>query len=158
MIILGWIILLGLLTLFFSRFLSQQKNPNQNPELTQTNSFKEVRLQRNRYGHYVISGKINDKPVTFILDTGATNISIPERIAQRLSLKKGFPMPVDTANGQIDVFATTLDRVSLGGIELQDINANINPYMEGDEVLLGMSFLKYLDFSQEGDQLLIRQY
>lgn len=158
MIIMGWIILLGLFTLFFSRFLSRQTNPNQDPDLIQTNSFREVRLQRNRFGHYVANGKIDNKPVTFILDTGATDISIPEKIAQQLNLEKGFPMPVDTANGQIKVFATTLDQVSLGSIELQNVSASINPYMKGDEVLLGMSFLKYLDFSQEGDQLLIRQY
>ena len=158
MIILGWIVFLGLLTAYFSEFLNKQNNPNQELALTQTDNFKEIRLQRNRYGHYVASGKINSYPVTFMLDTGATHISIPENIAKKLNLKQGFPITVTTANGDIEVFATILDRVSLGGIELADISAGINPYMQGEEVLLGMSFLKHLNFSQEGDQLLIRQY
>ena len=158
MIILGWIVLLGLLTAYFSEYLSTQNNPNQDLALTQSHDSKEIHLQRNRYGHYVASGEINNHPVTFVLDTGATYISIPERIARALDLRSGFPMTVDTANGEIEVYSTNLEQVSLGGIKLQNVNATINPYMDGDEVLLGMSFLKYLHFSQEGDQLFIRQY
>jgi aspartyl protease family protein len=158
MTVLGWILVLGLLTVFFSRYLDKQNNPNQSLSLTQTDQFKQVQLQRNRYGHYVASGIINKKPVVFMLDTGATDISIPEKVAQRLKLKPGIKIPVHTANGQIDVYATTLEHVSLGAIELHNISANINPFMQGEEILLGMSFLRHLDFSQQGDQLVIRQY
>lgn len=158
MTVFAWIVVLGIMTAYFSRFLDQKNNPNQDLSSTQTNDYTQVQLQRNRNGHYVATGKINSKPVVFIVDTGATDISIPEMLAQRLRLKPGLRMPVDTANGQIDVYATTLDRVSLGEIELHNIRANINPYMQGDEILLGMSFLKHLDFSQQGDQLVIRQY
>jgi aspartyl protease family protein len=162
MTILGWILILGLLTIYFSKYLNKQNNPNQNLTLTQVEgqsvTNKEVQLQRNRYGHYVANGMINNKPVVFILDTGATDISIPKKIAQQLKLKLGIKIPVNTANGEIDVYATRLARVSLGAIELQNVSANINPFMQGEEILLGMSFLKHLSFSQEGDKLLIRQY
>ncbi len=158
MTILGWIVVLGILTLYFSRFLEHQNNPNQDVSSSQTKQYKQVQLQRNRYGHYVATGKINNKATVFILDTGATDISIPEKVAHKLRLKSGLRIPVHTANGQIDVYATTLEHVSLGAIELSNVSANINPYIEGEEVLLGMSFLKHLDFSQQGDQLLIRQY
>ena len=158
MTILGWILILGLLTLFFSKYLDKQHNPNQNLALNQIGALKEVQLQRNRYGHYVANGMINNKPVVFILDTGATDISIPEKIARRLKLQAGMKISVNTANGEINVYATELERVRLGAIELRDVSANINPFIQGDEVLLGMSFLKHLDFSQEGDKLLIRQY
>jgi aspartyl protease family protein len=162
MTFLGWIVLLGLLTILFSKYLDRQNNPNQNLALktlkSQTGINQEVQLQRNRYGHYVANGMINNHPVVFILDTGATEISIPEKVAQRLKLKAGMKIPVNTANGEIDVFATRLERVGLGAIELHDIRANINPFIQGEEILLGMSFLKHLHFSQEGDKLLIRQY
>lgn len=158
MIVLCWILLLGLLTIYFSRYLEQQNNPNQNLSDTQPDQSKQVQLQRNRYGHYVASGMINKQEVVFILDTGATDISIPKKVAQRLRLKAGIKIPVNTANGQINVYSTTLDSVNLGSIELNNVRANINPYMHGEEILLGMSFLKHLHFSQQGDQLLIRQY
>lgn len=159
MIILGWITVLGLLTVFFSDYLTRQYNPNQELTITRTNNgAAEVRLQRNRYGHYVATGTINNQPVTFLLDTGATHISVPGRVARELGLEAGMRMPVATANGQIDVYATRLDSVNLGGIELSNVRANINPYMDMDDILLGMSFLKHLNFSQQGDQLIIRQY
>lgn len=158
MTVFGWIVVLGILSVYFSRYLDQQNNPNKTLSTTQTDDYKQVPLQRNRYGHYVANGMINSTEVVFIVDTGATDISIPEKIAQKLRLKSGIKIPVHTANGQVDVYATTLDSVSLGEIELHNIRANINPYMEGEEVLLGMSFLRHLDFSQQGEQLLIRQY
>jgi aspartyl protease family protein len=158
MVVLGWLIALGMLTMYFSDYLDKQNNPNQNLAVQQPGMQKIVELQQNRYGHYVANGTINNQPVVFMLDTGATSISIPEKIAQRLGLKAGLKFYVDTANGEIDVYATTLDQVGLGPIVLTDVRANINPYFEGDEILLGMSFLKHLDFSQEGDKLQIRQY
>lgn len=158
MVILGWILVLGLLSMYFSRYLDRERNPNQNLEFTQTGVSKEIELQRNRYGHYVADGKINNQPVVFILDTGATDISIPEKVAQRLNLKAGMKFSVNTANGEIGVYGTRLSSVSLGPIKLRDMNANINPHFDGEEILLGMSFLKHLHFSQNGDKLLIRQY
>lgn len=158
MTVLGWLILLGLLTFYFSKFLERQNNPNHNPTLYQTENYREIVLQRNRYGHYIASGEINNQPVIFILDTGATHISVPAEVARRLKLKPGARMPVMTANGQIEVYRTSLRQVNLGGIKRSNVSASINPYMPGDEVLLGMSFLRHLDFSQRGDQLLLRQY
>lgn len=157
MIIVGWLMVLGLLTFYFSDFLGRQRNPNQALITTDTNNIREVRLEQNRFGHYVATGSINNVPVTFLLDTGATQISIPANIAKHLQLEAGIAVPVMTANGQIEVYMTQLDSVSLGGIEVNNVRANINPYMDTDEILLGMSFLKQLDFSQQGNELIIRQ-
>ena len=158
MIVFGWLILLGLLTFYFAKFIERQNNPNQDPTLYQTENYREVVLQRNRYGHYIASGEINNEPVTFLLDTGATRISVPAEVAGRLGLKPGAKTPVMTANGRIEVYSTSLREVNLGGIKRHNVSASINPHMPGDEVLLGMSFLRHLDFSQQGDQLLLRQY
>jgi aspartyl protease family protein len=65
---------------------------------------------------------------------------------------------VVTANGTIPVYLTTLDRIQIGKIVLYDVRASINPYMDEDEILLGMSFLRHLEFSQRDDQLILRQY
>jgi aspartyl protease family protein len=157
MIYAAWLLGLGLLTLLFNHFLDKQNNPNQ--ELT-TQAYQdgshEVILQRNRSGHYVASGTINDKPVVFFLDTGATVVSIPEHIANDLNLQRGTPLLSSTANGTITTYSTTLDSIALGPIKLHQVRASINPYMSDDEILLGMSFLKYLDFSQRGDMMILR--
>jgi aspartyl protease family protein len=81
MIYIAWMLLLALLTYGFNNYLDRQNNPNQNISAEWNNNTAEVRLKQNRYGHYVVNGQINNSPVTFLLDTGATLISIPEKIA-----------------------------------------------------------------------------
>ncbi len=154
-----WIVLLGLLTLFFQDWNEQQRNPNQNPQTrTGADGVQELLLTRNRAGHYVASGSINGEAVVFMLDTGATDVAIPGPVAKRLRLKQGKAMIYQTANGPVRVYATVLDDVSLDNISLQGVRASINPAMHQQEVLLGMSFLKHLEFTQRGNTLTLRQY
>ena len=159
MIIAMWSLIMVLLVFLFQDILDTQQNPNQQPEGTLTsNNVRELVLERNHYGHYVANGLINQHPVTFILDTGATDVSIPGKLAQKIGLKAGIKKHYKTANGIIAVYATSLDRISLGNIELNKVKATINPNVEQLEVLLGMSFLKQLEFTQRGNTLTIRQY
>ena len=152
-----WLLLLGLLTLFFNNFLEQQHNPNQKIASVQRDGQQEIVLQRNKYGHYVASGMINQQPVVFMLDTGATDISIPLKVAKRLGLQPGRAVTYQTANGPALNYATQLDSVSLGNITLYNLPASINPNVDHEDVLLGMSFLKHLEFSQKGNTLTLRQ-
>jgi aspartyl protease family protein len=150
------IILLAITTFVFNGVLDNINNPNKQLTVT-TNEFgnKEVILERNRYGHYVASGEINDLPVEFLLDTGATLVAIPEHIAKQLNLKKGQAFQSQTANGSSQSYATTIDRLALGDIVMTNVRASISSGMEFDEILLGMSFLKHLHLSQQGNQLKI---
>lgn len=157
MVYIAWILFLGLMTFAFDNFLDRQNNPNQNiPAHIDPNQVPEVTLIQNRDGHYLANGKINNQPVTFLLDTGATDVVIPKHIAQRLKLKQGVATQARTANGLITVYATRLNSVSIGAITLNNIQASINPHMEFDEILLGMSFMKHLDLLQRGKELTLR--
>lgn len=157
--IIGWIVGLGLLTLLFSNILDGQFNPNrQVATQVSDGGVREVVLQRNRFGHYVASGEINGHTVEFLLDTGASDVSIPQSVGSALGLKRGQPITYNTANGNITAYQTRIDDLRLGSIELHDIPASINPYKGDDTILLGMSFLKHLEFTQRDDTLIIRQY
>lgn len=156
MIYAAWLLFLAILTFVFNRYLEQQNNPNQNISSSINKNTVEVRLKQNRYGHYLATGQINHTTVTFLLDTGATLISIPEPIAEKLQLQKGYPSQSRTANGTITVYSTQLDSVSIGDIELRNIRASINPYMTGDEILLGMSFMKHLELIQKNKELILK--
>ena len=159
MMIGAWVIGLGLLSLLFGNILDKQRNPNMRIETMQdVDGIREIHLQRNRYGHYHASGTINGQPVEFLLDTGASDVSIPDNVARRVGLERGAPRYYNTANGTIKAYATVLDRVNLGELELRQIRGSINPHMEGETILLGMSVLKQLEFTQRGDTLIIRQY
>ncbi len=153
----AWIIALALLVFFFQDVLDEQFNPNTKPEIRLSKSGQaEVVLEQNRQGHYVARGTINDASVTFLLDTGATQVSIPAHIADQLGLVAKGSYRVQTANGSVTVYKTEIAQLSLGNIFLYNVAANINPAMKTDEILLGMSALKQVDFYQTGKQLILR--
>ena len=158
MLVLSLAIGLILLTLVFDDLLKRQVNPNQNPESIELLSgVREVTLKRNRQGHYIADGTINDIPVTFLVDTGATDVAIPAIVAEKAHLNKGDVRVAATANGSINVYSTKLNSLTLGNIFLQDIPASITPSMFSNTILLGMSALKEIDFSQVGSTLTLRQ-
>ncbi|MDM3871995.1 TIGR02281 family clan AA aspartic protease [Porticoccus sp. W117] len=157
MMIAGWLIVLALLTWVFGNWEESRYNPNQNVATTSSGGQVEVSLQRNRWGHYVANGTINGKTVTYLLDTGATDVSIPGHLEKKLGLSRGRSFNASTANGIIQVYGTTLDTFTLGGIEMRNVRASINPHMKANEILLGMSVLQHLELVQKGDSLTIRQ-
>lgn len=158
MIVGAWVLLLALLTLAFHSILERQKNPNRTPVgQVDAQGVRQVVLERNRAGHYVANGFINGSQVTFLLDTGATDVAVSADLASRLGLEKGLPFVSQTANGTVTSWRTHLDEVRIGSITLTGIRASILPSMTGMEVLLGMSFLKHLQLVQSGDQLLLRR-
>ncbi|UTW04217.1 TIGR02281 family clan AA aspartic protease [Amphritea atlantica] len=152
---LTWIILLGLFYLMFQDRLLQQNNPNHALNISEENQM--VVLQRNRQGHYLAPGTINGQPVRFLLDTGATDISIPGALADKLRLAPGRASYASTANGTIKVYDTRLNSVALGGLSQANVSAHINPHMQGNTVLLGMSFLQHLELTQRGDTLTLKR-
>ena len=157
MLILAWLAALLLATHFFGGWEERQRNPNQAPQSLRGDDFIEVHLASSRQGHYLATGQINGQAVTFLLDTGATQVAVPQQLARSLGLQPGAAIVINTANGRATAHRTRLDSLRLGDIVLRDVAALIVPGMEGDEVLLGMSALKQLEFSQKGGTLVLRQ-
>lgn len=152
-----WLVVIGLLTLFFDEILERLYNPNRTIASTVgAGGVIQVELKRNRQGQYITSGRINGQPVVFLVDTGASDVAVPSAVARRLNLKRGPRAIYQTANGPAAGFRTRLQTVAVGGIELTDIAGSIAPGWKSDEVLLGMSFLKNLELVQRGDVLTLR--
>ncbi|OGA67054.1 MAG: hypothetical protein A3F77_07110, partial [Betaproteobacteria bacterium RIFCSPLOWO2_12_FULL_67_28] len=111
-------------------------------------------------GHFFSEGRVNGGVVRFVVDTGATSIVLPVQDANRLGIdyRKGQRGQIQTANGLAAAWRVTLDRVRLGGIELQQVDAVV--IEKGpDIVLLGMSFLNRVEMRREGETMtLTRRY
>ncbi|MBA1147555.1 TIGR02281 family clan AA aspartic protease [Ectothiorhodospiraceae bacterium WFHF3C12] len=152
-----WVVIMGVLTLAFREFWLSRYNPNQDVMTRVEGEVREVVLEANRAHHYVATGAINGEPVTFLLDTGATDIAVPAGVAGRAGLPEGQPVMFNTANGTARGYSTRIDRVELGGIVVRDVRGTINPNMDERIVLLGMSFLRELEFTQRGGELILRQ-
>lgn len=146
-----------LLTLFFQNVEDRQRNPNPSPGGRLGDGSIEVVLQRNRFGQYLFSGAINGEEVEFLVDTGASDVVVPLGLARSLDLPFGASTQAMTANGATTVYATTLDEVQIGAIRLHDVRASINTGIQPGAILLGMSALRQIEFSQQGDRLTLRQ-
>ncbi len=151
-----WVVLLGMLTFFMQQWLDKEYNPNRQVQINeQVGGIRQVVLKRNRYGHYVSSGKVNGEDAIFFVDTGATDVVIPMWLGERFNLKPGRAFQAGTANGVVTVFATQIDKVELGPIILRDVRGSLNPHMDGEEILLGMSFLKHVELTQRQGELIL---
>jgi aspartyl protease family protein len=109
-------------------------------------------------GHFTTSGSINGRPVEFIVDTGATAVSLRQAAADRIGLvyRNGRRGLTQTANGAIPVNFVTLNSVRIGDVEVYNIEAAVMP-APMSHVLLGNSFLTRFQMKRENDTLTLEK-
>jgi len=105
-------------------------------------------------GQFFAEGQINERPVRFVVDTGASLVTISAADAERLGIdfRKGAAAFVKTANGTANAWRIRLDSVRVGNIRLDNIDAAVIQNQDMP-VLLGMSFLNRMDLRREGQNL-----
>ena len=115
-----------------------------------------VNLMADGQGHFIGDGLINDKPARFLVDTGASLVSIGRSDAVRMGIdpKRGTPMTAMTANGVARVWRVRLEKVQLGEVVLHNVDAAVQE-VDMPVVLLGMSFLGRTELRHESDRLTI---
>ena len=118
-----------------------------------------VTLAPNSHGHYLILGTINGASVHFMVDTGATMVSMDASHAQSAGIDylSGQKAIASTANGLATVYRVKLDTVQVGDILLRNIDGIVHADARLPVVLLGMSFLTRLDMRRENDNLTLEK-
>lgn len=105
---------------------------------------------------FAVLGSINGYPVDFIVDTGATLVSLSGQQARRLGIDYrvvGTPSQSSTASGIAKIYLVNLDRVKVGDIELRNVGGAVHDGDFPPATLLGMSFLSRLNMRQDGQVL-----
>lgn len=149
-----WAVIVLLLLLGFSYW-----HYNQLGRITDSRSnggVAEVVLSPGWNNHYHVKAGVNGVPVTFLLDTGASNIALPQSVAKQAGLASTVPTQVKTANGTTMGHITRVDNFTIGPIHLRHVTALIM----GDKLktpLLGMSALKQLEIIKRDGKLILRQ-
>ena len=104
-------------------------------------------LPRALDGHYYLTLGINNVPVEFVVDTGASQVVLTQDDAKRIGLNPSslsYLGTASTANGTVRTAAVRLDTVSLGAITDTSVRAVVNDgQMFGS--LLGMTYLSNFD-------------
>jgi aspartyl protease family protein len=118
-----------------------------------------VVVLRNNGGHFGVRAEIEDEPMSLLVDTGATFVTLTPQDAADIGIDPAtldYVVPIQTANGTIRAASVRLGRVAIGPIERQDVPALVAPRGALEESLLGLSFLDRLGgYSISGDRLVL---
>lgn len=133
-------------TLSIGKTISSGYAAAENPSIT---------LYPDTRGHFITTVYINGAPVKFLVDTGATMLTLGNSEAKRLGINylKGQRTVVMTANGPAQVYLVKVDGIKLGSITINNVDTLV---AEGDQVsigLLGMSFLNHFEMRRDSDSL-----
>jgi aspartyl protease family protein len=114
-----------------------------------------VKLMHDAVGMYHISGQINGRPAAFIVDTGASLVSMNANEADRLGIDYlgGRVATSSTAAGYSRIYLVNLDRVKAGTIELTNVQGAVHEGSFPEHTLLGMSFLKQVEMKNDNGVL-----
>jgi aspartyl protease family protein len=120
-----------------------------------TGARQSVTLPADGQGHFTAEGQVNGVRVRFMIDTGATLVSLPAGDARRLGIdfRKGQPAVIQTANGRALAYRVRLDSVSVGTLTLLGVDALVHDSPGAEVALLGMSFLNRTEMRREGENL-----
>ncbi len=115
---------------------------------------RQIVLSAESGGHFFSNGTINGKTVRFVVDTGATNVSMSAEDADRIGLdyKNGQRGMSRTANGVVPVYRTNLTSVRVGDVVVYNVDATVVPG-QMPYVLLGNSFLTRFQMRRDNDKM-----
>lgn len=118
-----------------------------------------MRIYPDALGMYVVRGSINGQPTRFLVDTGATYVTLSGRKARQLKIdfREGVQSTAETASAVVPVWQIKLDSVKIGNILVRDVNATVIEGNQPSDVLLGNSFLRHTSINQAGSVLQIEK-
>ncbi len=113
-----------------------------------------VTLSADERGHFVADGAVNGGHIRFLVDTGATMVSLSSADASRLGIDyrsgvRGYTVVAD--GRRVPTYRLMLDSVSIGDLELINVEATVRD--AGGPALLGNSFLNRTEMRRDGQSL-----
>ena len=114
-----------------------------------------ITLAADARGHFVTMGTINGGSVRFLVDTGATFVSLSASEARRLGISylQGQRGQLQTANGLTGAYRIKLDTVRVGDIQINNVDAVVTESDTMGVTLLGMSFLNRMEMKRDGQSM-----
>ena len=114
----------------------------------------EVVIPRSWDGHYYLQGSVNGYPIRFLVDTGASVVSVGADFARQANLPKGRPASFTTAGGVVQGEMVFDQIIEAGGIVINGLHVSVG--LHGDVALLGQNFLRKIDVIQSNDTMTLR--
>ncbi len=117
----------------------------------------DITIPRARDGHFYVSGQVANQPVVFLVDTGASLVTVSQALADAAGLGEGQPMRFHTANGVIDGRVVADVPVSIAGASISGIKVAVGLLgVRPEQALLGQSFLSRFRITLTRDAMLLQ--
>ena len=148
-IVLFWLVVMGVLYVLMSQTLK--------PPALRVSATGELVIPRARDGHFYAQGQVHGKPVTFLVDTGASLVVVSEEFARSAGLAPGQPTTFRTANGELKGRIVSDVMVSVGPASVSGARVGVGLLgQEPETALLGQSFLSRFEIVLSGDSMVLR--
>lgn len=146
-----WCGVMGLLYLLMTHYLK--------PKEAQVQANGDLVILRSQDGHFYTTGRINGQEAHFMVDTGASLVSVSEAFARKALIRGGVPTTFKTANGERPGRVVDGVGVSIGPVSVSNVRVGVG-LSGGDEnaVLLGQSFLSKFDITISKNQMVLRAH
>lgn len=130
-------------------------------EVKVTYAGRKTTIKSDPRGHYHVTARMNGRQVKVLVDTGATSVAINKSTARRLGIRlspSDFKYVVRTANGQVKAASAVINRIQIGRVSANNVQAAVLPDKSLGETLLGMSFLNEMkSFKISNGELVLTQ-
>nr|CBA31402.1 hypothetical protein Csp_F37350 [Curvibacter putative symbiont of Hydra magnipapillata] len=148
-LIVFWCVVMGLLYAGMSVYLQ--------PKKAQVLANGDLIIPRALDGHFYTTGRIQGVEVTFLVDTGASLVTVSEAFARKAGLTGGTPTTFRTANGDRPGRVVEGASLSIGPVDARNIKIGVGLHGgEDDEALLGQSFLSKFDITLNKDHMVLK--
>ncbi len=121
---------------------------------------RSVMVRASEGGHFAVDARVDGRRIPFLIDTGASEITIRASDAALLGLhpsERDYSIRISTANGVGRAARVELGMVEVGNIVVRDLRALVVPDSMLNVNLLGMRFLSRVRWSHERGQLMLEQ-
>ncbi|RST64121.1 retropepsin-like aspartic protease family protein [Candidatus Aquarickettsia rohweri] len=158
----AWVIIIGVLLIGFSYKselvrIYNRVYANLIPGNYVKDNKKTVIVYANQYGHYYVNSITQGANIKYLIDTGATTVSLTRADAEKIGIdinKLNYTQKVSTANGIVLSAPVKLDYIQINDIIVEDIRASVSQDNGLEKSLLGMSFLNKLNSFEVSDDSL----
>lgn len=113
-------------------------------------------LEQGSGGHYFLDSEVNGIPVRFVVDTGATVVSLPSSVANAANISCKGQIRMETANGSTAACTGTIDKLKFGSFLVKNVTTAIVPNLS--QPLLGMNILEQFKITQDDNKMKITEH
>ena len=144
-----WAVVMGLLYMGMTHYLK--------PKQAQVLANGDLVITRSQDGHYYTLGTVNGREARFMVDTGASLVSVSETFAQKALIGTGVSATFRTANGDRPGRIVEGVSVSIGPVSVSNIKVGVGLSVGNEsDALLGQSFLSKFDMTVSNNQMVLR--